>query len=407
MLTFKYKARIKGKIIHDEILAEDRNSAIASLKKDKIRPINISVTRKTKEFLLNKGTPLFSSGKQKITEKDVVVFTRTFSTMIDAGLPLVQCLKILGEQTENRTFGTIILSVKQNIEAGENLSDSLKKYPQVFNELYCNLFEAGEAAGILDVIASRLASHIEKTASLKKKVKSAMVYPACIISVAIGVIAFLMIFVIPSFTTMFNSGGAELPGPTAIVMAVSDIFRTKWHYMAGTLYTIYLVFRRLHANERGRTLIDHYVLKIPVAGPLIRKVSIAKFSRTLGTLLSSGVDLLEGLKICANTSGNKTVEYTVMNTIEAIKSGDSIAAPLSRGNVFPPMVVQMINVGENSGSLDTMLSKIADFYDEEVDTAVTDLTALLEPALMVFLGLVVGFIVVAMYLPIFQMGSAV
>jgi type IV pilus assembly protein PilC len=234
-----------------------------------------------------------------------------------------------------------------------------------------------------------------------------MVYPACIVSVAVGVISFLMIFVIPAFTTMFNSGGAELPGPTAIVMAVSDIFRTKWYYMVGTSYAIYLVFRKLYATERGRALIDRYVLKIPVAGPLIRKVSIAKFSRTLGTLLSSGVALLEGLEICARTSGNKTVESTVMNTIEAIKSGDTIAAPLARGNIFPPMVIQMIDVGENSGSLDTMLAKIADFYDEEVDTAVIGLTALLEPALMVFLGLIVGFIVVAMYLPIFQMGSAV
>ena len=407
MLAFEYKARIKGKIIHDEILAEDRKSAIASLKQDKIRPINIAEKRKKKGFSFNNGKPLFSSGKQRITEKDIVVFTRTFSTMIDAGLPLVQCLKILGDQTENRTFGEIILSVKQDIETGENLSDSLRKHPKVFNSLYCNLFEAGEAAGILDIIARRLATHIEKAASLKKKVKSAMVYPACIVSVAVGVISFLMIFVIPAFTTMFNSGGAELPGPTAIVMAVSDMFRTKWHYMLGTAYAIYLVFSRLYATARGRAVIDGYALKLPVAGPLIRKVSIAKFSRTLGTLLSSGVALLEALEICARTSGNKTVETAVLNTMEAIKGGDTIAAPLARGKVFPPMVVQMIDVGENSGSLDSMLAKIADFYDEEVDTAVTGLTALLEPALMVFLGLVVGFIVVAMYLPIFQMGSAV
>jgi len=407
MLAFEYKARIKGKIIHDEILAEDRKSAIASLKQDKIRPINIAEKRKKKEFSFNNGKPLFSSGKQRITEKDIVVFTRTFSTMIDAGLPLVQCLKILGDQTENRTFGEIILSVKQDIETGEDLSDSLRKHPKVFNSLYCNLFEAGEAAGILDIIARRLAEHMEKEASLKKKVKSAMVYPACIVSVAVGVISFLMIFVIPAFTTMFSSGGAELPGPTAIVMAVSDMFRTKWHYMAGTAYAIYLVFSRLYATERGRAVIDGYALKLPVAGPLIRKVSIAKFSRTLGTLLSSGVALLEGLEICARTSGNKTVESTVLDTMEAIKSGETIAAPLARGKIFPPMVIQMIDVGENSGSLDSMLAKIADFYDEEVDTAVIGLTALLEPALMVFLGLVVGFIVVAMYLPIFQMGSAV
>ena len=407
MLAFEYKARIKGKIIHDEILAEDKRSAIASLKQDKIRPINIKEKKKKKEFSFNNGKPLFGSGKQRITEKDIVVFTRTFSTLVDAGLPLVQCLKILGEQAENRTFGEIILSIKQDIETGENLSNSLRKHPKVFNSLYCNLFKAGEAAGILDTIARRLAAHIEKAASLKKKVKSAMVYPACIVSVAVAVISFLMIFVIPAFTTMFNSGGAELPGPTAIVMAVSDMFRTKWHYMAGTAYAIYLIFSRLYATERGRAVIDSYVLKLPVAGPLIRKVSIAKFSRTLGTLLASGVTLLEGLEICARTAGNKTVETAVLNAMEAIKGGDTIAAPLARGKVFPPMVIQMIDVGENSGSLDSMLAKIADFYDEEVDTAVTGLTALLEPALMVFLGLVVGFIVVAMYLPIFQMGSAV
>jgi type IV pilus assembly protein PilC len=405
MRTFQYKARIKGKVVKNEIAAQDEKSAIASLKADKIRPTSIKEKKKKIEF--NNGKPLFGSGKKNITEKDVVVFTRTFSTMIDAGLPLVQCLQILGNQTENKTFGDIILSVKQDIETGENLSDSIRKYPKVFNALYCNLFEAGEAAGILDVIARRLAAHIEKAASLKKKVKSAMVYPACILTVAIGVISFLMIFVIPAFTTMFNSGGATLPGPTAIVMAISDTFRTKWHYMLGAAYSSYLIFARLYKTERGRIVIDKFSLKIPVAGQLIRKVSIAKFTRTLGTLLSSGVALLEGLEICARTSGNKVVELTVLNTMEAIKSGETIAGPLARGGVFPPMVIQMIDVGENSGSLDTMLAKIADFYDEEVDTAVDGLTALLEPALMVFLGLVVGFIVVAMYLPIFQMGSAV
>ena len=405
MRAFQYKARIKGKVINDEIQAEDENSAIASLKQKKIRPIYIKEKKNKLKF--DSGKPIFGSGKQKITEKDIVIFTRTFSTMIDAGLPLVQCLQILGNQTENRTFGDIILSVKQDIEAGENLSNSMRKHPKVFNALYCNLFEAGEAAGILDTIARRLAAHIEKAASLKKKVRSAMVYPACIVTVAVGVIAFLMIFVIPAFTVMFNSGGAELTGPTAIVMAVSDMFRTKWYYMMGAAYGVYIIFNRLYATNRGRTVIDKYALKLPVVGPLIRKVSIAKFSRTLGTLLSSGVALIEGLEICARTSGNKTVELSVMQTIEAIKSGETIAAPLARGKVFPPMVIQMIDVGENSGSLDTMLAKISDFYDEEVDSAVEGLTALLEPALMVFLGLVVGFIVVAMYLPIFKMGAGV
>ncbi len=327
--------------------------------------------------------------------------------MIDAGLPLVQCLEILGNQAENKTFGGIILSVKSQIEIGANLSDSMKKYPEVFDSLYCNLIEAGEVGGILDTILRRLAAYIEKAASLKKKVKAAMVYPACIVTVAVLVVAFLMIFVIPAFAAMFEGGGAELPGPTAFVMAVSDMFRTKWHYMIGTAYGIYFTIKKVYATEKGRIFIDKHILNFPVIGVLIRKVSVAKFTRTLGTLLSSGVPLIEGLDICARTSGNKTVELAVFKTIEAIKEGENIAGPLARESVFPPMVIQMIDVGENSGSLDSMLSKIADFYDEEVDTAVEGLTALLEPMLMVFLGLVVGFIVVAMYLPIFKMGETI
>ena len=402
MPIFEYKARVKGDVQKSKVEAKDEKAAYAKLGKQGIKPFSVKKERNSKS--------LFSStvlGKKKVTQKDLVVFTRTFSTMINAGLPLNQCLDILGLHAENKDFGAIIFEVKGHIESGESLSSSLQKYPQAFDSFYCNLIESGEASGALDIIANRLAVYIEKAATLRKKVKSAMVYPACIVTVAVGVISFLMIFVIPAFTAMFNSGGAELPGPTAIVMAVSDLFRTKWYYMIGTAYGVYIIFNRLYATNRGRTVIDKYALKLPVVGPLIRKVSIAKFSRTLGTLLSSGVALIEGLEICARTSGNKTVELSVMQTIEAIKSGETIAAPLARGKVFPPMVIQMIDVGENSGSLDTMLTKISDFYDEEVDSAVEGLTALLEPALMVFLGLVVGFIVVAMYLPIFKMGGGI
>lgn len=399
MATFTYQTKVKGKARQGEIEADSEKAAIAKLRQQKIRVTSVK----------KKGGQgaLFGPKKQKITERDIVIFTRTFSTMIDAGLPLVQCLDILGKQTENRTFGDNILTVKAGIEVGGNLSDSMRKFPQVFDALYCNLIEAGEVGGILDTILKRLADYIEKAASLKAKVKSAMVYPACIITVAVGVVAFLMIFVIPAFAEMFAGGGAELPGPTKIVMDVSDFFRTKSHYLIAFFVAFYYTFKKAYATDRGKYEIDRIALKLPVFGPLIQKVSVAKFTRTLGTLISSGVPLIEALDICARTSGNRIVELAVLQTIESIKEGESIATPLSREAVFPPMVIQMIDVGENSGSLDTMLVKIADFYDEEVDTAVEAMTALLEPMLMVFLGVVIGFIVVAMYLPIFKMGEAV
>jgi len=337
----------------------------------------------------------------------VVIFTRQFSTMVDAGLPLVQCLDILGKQSDNPTFGATILKVKGNIETGSNLSESMKKFPKVWDSLYCNLVEAGEVGGILDIILRRLAAYIEKAESLKKKVKAAMVYPGAIMTVAFVVVAFLMVFVIPSFSAVFAGGGQELPGPTKIVMGVSDFFRDQWWVMIGGAVGFIFTFKKVYATERGNIEIDRIALKLPVFGVLIQKVSVAKFSRTLGTLLSSGVPLIEALDICARTSGNKIVEIAVFKTIQAIKEGETIAAPLSREAVFPPMVIQMIDVGEASGSLDKMLSKIADFYDEEVDAAVDGLTALMEPMLMVFLGCIVGFIVVAMYLPIFKMGDAV
>jgi type IV pilus assembly protein PilC len=399
MPTFTYKSRVRGKVKSGEVEAEDEKAAVSKLKLQNIRVTTI------KEKAA--GSALFGPKVHKVTTRDVVVFTRQFSTMVDAGLPLVQCLDILGKQSDNPTFGETILKVKGNIEVGNNLSESLKKFPKIWDSLYCNLVEAGEVGGILDVILRRLAAYIEKAEALKKKVKAAMVYPGAIVTVAFVVVAFLMIFVIPAFATMFEGGGQELPGPTQIVMNVSNFFQNQWYIMIGGLVTFTFVFKKVYATERGNIEIDRIALKLPVFGMLIRKVSVAKFSRTLGTLISSGVPLIEGLDICARTSGNKIVEIAVFKTIDAIKEGETIAAPLSRESVFPPMVIQMIDVGEASGSLDKMLSKIADFYDEEVDAAVEGLTALLEPMLMVFLGCIVGFIVVAMYLPIFQMGSAI
>ncbi len=400
MPVFTYKTTVKGRTTTGEVEAEDQQGALAKLKQK-----NITVDSIKKKIDWN--AILKGEGKEKIEERDIVIFTRQFSTMVDAGLPLVQCLEILGKQADKKSFSNVILDIKSQIETGSNLSDAMRKHPKVFDSLYCNLVEAGEAGGILDTILQRLAAYIEKALALKKRVKSAMVYPGAIVTVAFLVVAFLMVFVIPTFATMFEGSGQELPGPTAIVMAVSDFFREQWYFIFGGPIAFIFLFKKVYSTEKGRVEIDRFALKMPVVGILIRKVSVAKFTRTLGTLLSSGVPLIEALDICARTSGNKIIEFAILNTIESIKEGETIAAPLSREGVFPPMVIQMIDVGESSGSLDQMLIKIADFYDEEVDTAVAGLTSLLEPALMVFLGVIVGFIVVAMYLPIFKMGETV
>lgn len=397
MPIYKYKTTVNGKVQKGEIEADNKQGALSKLKQKNIRVAGVK-----KKFESD-----FLSNKKPITERDIVIFTRQFSTMVDAGLPLVQCLEILGKQSDNPSFGEIITKIKTDIESGSNLSDAMRKHPKVFNSLYANLVEAGEAGGILDTILSRLANYIEKALALKKKVKTAMVYPAAIITVAVTVVAFLMVFVIPTFATMFSGGGAELPGPTALVMDISNFFTNQWYFVIGGPILFFILFKKVYATERGKIEIDRFALKLPVFGMLIRKVSTAKFSRTLGTLISSGVPLIEGMDICARTAGNKIVEIAILNSIEAIKEGETIAAPLARENVFPAMVIQMIDVGESAGALDSMLSKIADFYDEEVDTAVDGLTALLEPMLMVFLGIVVGFIVVAMYLPIFKMGETI
>ncbi len=398
MPIFTYTAKVKGKVKNGVIEAEDEKEATQKLRQQKIRPISLKK---------KKGSLFDELNKKPITGRDIVLFTRQFSTMVDAGLPIVQCLEILGKGADNKTLGEIILQIKGGIEVGSNLSNSMRKHPDVFDDLFCNLIEAGEVGGILDIILRRLSEYIEKSESLKKKIKSALVYPSMIVFVAVSVVAFLMIFVIPAFAEMFSGGGAELPGPTQIVMDVSDLFRTKSHYMLGTIILIFYSIKQIYKTERGKIIIDRILLSLPVVGSLVQRISVAKFTRTLGTLISSGVPLIEALDICARTAGNKIVEIAVFKTIEAIKEGETIAAPLSRESVFPVMVIQMIDVGENAGSLDIMLIKIADFYDEEVDIAVEAMTALLEPLLMIFLGMVVGFIVVAMYLPIFKMGESI
>jgi type IV pilus assembly protein PilC len=343
----------------------------------------------------------------RVREKSVVVFCRIFSTMINAGLPLIQCLDLLAQQEENKVFAKIIRSIKEDIEGGSSLTDALKKYPKIFDELFVNLIAAGEAGGILDVVLGRLSNYMEKAMKLKSKVKGAMTYPIAVLLISAGVVALLLIKVIPVFQTMFESAGQELPGPTAMVVAASEFARSYWWLALGALILIIFAFSRYYKTEKGRWTVDALLLKLPLFGTLLKKVAVAKFSRTLSTMLSSGVPILEGLAIVSKTSGNVVVEDALMKTRQSISEGQSIAEPLEQAKIFPPMVVQMIAVGEATGALDAMLSKIADFYDDEVDAAVSAMTTLLEPIMLVFLGGVVGGMVIAMYLPIFKMASVV
>jgi type IV pilus assembly protein PilC len=401
MPVFKYTGKTRtGTVQKGEIEANDRNAAVAVLRQKQILVTSIRPRPKDIEIKI----PGFGGG---IKEKDLVIFTRQLATMIDAGLPLVQCLDILSRQSLNKQFAATIGKIKTDVESGDTFADALRKHPKVFTDFFTNMVEAGEAGGILDTILARLAVYMEKARALKGRVKSAMVYPAAIISIAILVIIFLMIFVIPVFAEMFESFGGTLPAPTRLIMQLSDFTRAYIFYFVPAVAAGIYGFKRFYRTDKGKLTVDSFMLKMPVVGPLIQKVAVAKFTRTLGTLVSSGVPIIDGLQITARTAGNKVVENAVLAIIGSIKEGQTIAEPLSKQNIFPPMVVQMIEVGENSGALDMMLNKIADFYDEEVDTAVAGLTSLMEPALMVFLGTTIGFVVVAMYLPIFKMAGAI
>lgn len=354
------------------------------------------------------GFKLFGPKKQKITEKDLVVFTRQFATMFTAGIPIVQGLDILSKQIENKSMGEVIGQIKSDVETGTTLADALKKHKKLFDDLYVNLVAAGEAGGVLDGVLLRLAGYIEKSMKLKKKVKGAMIYPIIVMTIAGLVIAIIMIFVIPIFAQIFGEMGAKLPAPTRSVIWLS-------HFLAGIggLSIVICIFgaifgiKQLRTTDEGKMKTDRILLKFPVFGDLLRKVAVARFTRTLGTLLNSGVPILDGLEICAKSSGNKVVEEVVMGVKSEVASGKTVAEPLSKSSVFPPMVCQMINVGESTGALDQMLVKIADFYDDEVDVAVNNLTTMLEPLLMVFLGTTIGYIVIALYLPIFKMGEVI
>lgn len=395
--VFKWEGKTRqGVIQKGELAANTKEEVMALLRRQNILPM--SVTAKPKELRLSFGTG--------ITDKDIVVFTRQLATMIDAGLPLVQCLQILGDQTENKTLAKVVTQVRSDVESGSTFAEAIKKHPKVFNDLYVNMVAAGEAGGILDTILQRLAAYMEKFAKIKKQIKSAMIYPAIILTVAVGVVSLLMVVVVPMLANMFADMGQALPLPTRIVIAVSNFLKGWGGLVVAVVIISFIVgLVQWRKTQKGRKITDGIALKIPVMGTLIQKVSVAKFTRTLGTLISSGVPILEGLLIVARTAGNKIVEEAILNTRQSVSEGKTLAEPLNKAKVFPPMVTQMISVGEATGALDNMLGKIADFYDDEVDSAVAALTSMLEPMLMIFLGTTVGFVIVAMYMPIFQMGA--
>ncbi len=405
MATFAYVGRTRsGAVKKGELSAKTRDEAVDQLRKQSVVVTSLE-EKKGGGFDLGKIS--LGSG---LTDKDLVVFTRQFGTMINAGLPLVQCLEILSTQSENKVLRETVGEVKTQVEAGSTFSDALRRHPKVFDDLYVNLVHAGEVGGLLDTILTRLAKYIEKAMKLKGQIKSAMIYPSAIMGVAVIVITVLMLFVIPIFAKMFlelSGGKVALPGPTQIVIDISNFFIAYWYVILGAIVGIVIGIKKYYGTVKGRMVIDKLLLKLPVVGDLIRKASVAKFTRTLGTLLASGVPLLDGMTICAKTSGNKVVEETLINARVSISGGKTIADPLAASGVFPKMVTHMIAVGESTGALDAMLGKIADFYEDEVDQAVASLTALLEPMMMVFLGVVIGFIVIAMYLPIFKMASAI
>ncbi|MBW1696314.1 MAG: type II secretion system F family protein [Deltaproteobacteria bacterium] len=397
MQVFVWEGRNrKNEIQKGEFEAPDERAVRAHLNRLRITPTKIK--KKPKEIVL------FAP---RVTEKDVILFARQFSTMIDAGLPIIQCLDILYSQQENKTFKSILKDIKESVEGGATLAESLKKYPKNFDALFVNMIAAGEAGGILDIILRRLASYMEKAAKLKARVKGAMTYPIITLAIAIIVLAVILIFVIPVFQKMFSDFGGQLPLPTQIVVNLSNFIKSKILYLIGTMVIVGIAFKRFYGTEKGRAFLDDLVLRLPVFGILLRKVAVAKFTRTMGTMLSSGVAILDALEIVAKTSGNKTIEKSIYDVRTGIAEGRTMAEPLSESGVFPAMVCQMISVGESTGALDAMLTKIADFYDEEVDQAVENLTAMIEPFMLVFLGTTIGGLVISMYLPIFKMAGLV
>ena len=396
MPAFTYTARnAAGELKTATVEAANAQDVVAQLRRQRMTVVKVDENAKPKKI----------SGSIKM--RDIVIFTRQFSTMINAGLPLVQALDILAKQTENKVLAAATRDIVFDVESGHTVADALAKHPKAFSELYVNMVAAGEAGGILDTILMRLATFMEKNDALVRKVKGAMIYPGVIMSVAVIAISVLLIFVIPVFQNMFAGVGMALPLPTRVVIAASNFLRGYWWAVLAAGVGGSFMFKRYYASSGGKLVIDRLMLRIPVLGDVLRKSAVSRFTRTLGTLISSGVSILDGLEITAKTAGNRVIQDAIMQSRASIAGGDTIAAPLQKSQVFPPMVISMIAVGEQTGGLDEMLSKIADFYDEEVDAAVSNLLSLLEPIMIVFLGVVVGGMVVAMYLPIFDMINAV
>ena len=390
----------KDEVQKGEIDAVSEEAVKAQLARQRITPTKVK--KKPKDLFAN-----VTFLQPTVKQRDVILFARQFSTMIDAGLPIIQCLDILYSQQANATFKKMLKEIKESVEGGATLAEALKKFPKQFDNLFVNMIAAGEAGGILDAILRRLAAYMEKAAKLKAQVKGAMTYPIVTLIIAVVVLAVILVFVIPVFEEMFADFGGELPMPTQIVVAMSDMVKSKIIYIMVGLVLFIIAFKKFYGTEKGREIADKMILKVPVFGDLLRKVAVAKFTRTMGTMLASGVAILEALDIVAKTAGNKTVEKAVYNVRKGISEGRTMADPLAQSGVFPSMVCQMISVGESTGALDAMLEKIADFYDEEVDQAVENLTALIEPFMLVFLGVTIGGLVIAMYLPIFKMAGAI
>jgi type IV pilus assembly protein PilC len=401
MATFAFSGRTRsGEAISGERVADSVEAATAALRREQIQVTKIAAVKARAE-----AKPGGKARDKRVNAKNLAVFTRQFSVMIDAGLPLVQCLDILGGQEEDKGFARVIGDTRADVEGGASLADAMKKHPKAFDALYTNMIAAGEAGGILDTILKRLAVYIEKNVKLKAQVKSAMIYPVAVLVIAAGVVAVILWKVIPTFAAMFAGLGAELPLPTRVVIWMSNSLIRFMPFIIVGLVAAAFAFRQYYATSNGRHVVDGMLLRVPILGLILRKIAVARFCRTLATLISSGVPILDGLDITARTSGNVIVEDAVLATRKSIERGETVSGPLKETGVFPPMVTQMIGVGEATGALDTMLGKIADFYEEEVDTAVAGLLTLLEPVMIAILGVIVGGIVIAMYMPIFSMIS--